>query len=581
MKQQKSVLDSVFYKNRYAKVINLAGPRYSPETNVDLPLSDIFHGLCRTVEFYNEIRKLAGIIRKGSKYDRNNWEDAQINKRNERLSMMLNELYEIVKDIKDYSTDTINWAETTRLTEHANSQLSKLIDNYNQRKHELKDVKTESHGGSYQSSPSEKIACTIRNLRNLNEAIMDLHDFSRSVKAKLSNHPYLLIKGNAGMGKTHLLCDLCRIRKDYIDTPLPTFLSFGEQYRNTTDFWGTFLRSQALDSLFKDKNEFLKYLDDMAKGYCCRSLIMIDALNESSNDYWQNFFSDLMDDLSGYKHIALIVTVRTGFENSVLTGDQMNRLICFNHTGFAEVEWLAATKYFEHNDIPLPEIPILYPEFQHPLFLKLFCEAFKKRSKTRLKQDIFRGHEGSTYIFESFIDKVSRPLVRKYGLVKKTNLDIWNSIIKPMAKTMVANNSDRISEIDLQSIILASHPQVTPSDLIRDMEKLLLITRYPNVVDEGSFDVRFPFQKFSDHLISRYIFEKYESEFGRNKNLNTAKRFFSKRRKLGKTICSRWYLGLLDAISIQCPEQLKGIEFIEVAPYLMRSQHTAYHAING
>jgi len=70
MKQQKCVLDSVFYKNRYVKIINLAGPRYSPETNVDLPLSDNFHGLCRTVEFYNEIRILTGLIRKGSKYDK-------------------------------------------------------------------------------------------------------------------------------------------------------------------------------------------------------------------------------------------------------------------------------------------------------------------------------------------------------------------------------------------------------------------------------------------------------------------------------------------------------------------------------
>ena len=78
MKQRKSVLDSNFYKNRYDKIINLAGPRYSPETNVDIPLSDIFHGLCRTEEFYNEIRKMTGLIRKGSKYDKSDWDDESI-----------------------------------------------------------------------------------------------------------------------------------------------------------------------------------------------------------------------------------------------------------------------------------------------------------------------------------------------------------------------------------------------------------------------------------------------------------------------------------------------------------------------
>lgn len=582
MMQRNRVLDTDFYKNRYDKIINLASPRYSPETNVDIPLSDIFHGLCRTEEFYNEIRKMTGLIRKGSKYDKSDWDDESINKRNKLLSNTLCGLHEIVCNIKDYSSETINWAEITRLTEHADSQLLNLIDNYQRRKQELNDIKPESQGTSYQSSPSEKIGYTIRNLRDLHGTIMDLDDLSRKSKARLSNNPYLLIEGNAGMGKTHLLCDLFRVRTESVDPPLPTFLSFGEQYRNVSDFWGTFLHSQGLDTFFNSKAEFLRHLDCLARVNCCRSLIMIDALNESSDDFWQNHFTGLLDDISSYKHVALVVTIRTGFEDSVLTTDQINRLECVNHTGFAEVEWQAVTMYFEHNDIPLPEIPILYPEFQNPLFLKLFCEAFKKRKQTRAKQDIFRGHEGSTFIFETFIDKVSRPLVRKYGLVKKTNLDVWNSIIKPIAKTMVATNSDRISESALHSIIHASHPHVTPSDLIRDMEKLLLITRYPSVVNEGSFDIRFPFQKFSDHLITRYIFEKYESEFGKkNKNLVTAKRFFSKRRKLGKTIFSRWYLGLLDALSIQCPEQLKGIEFIEVAPYLLNRHHTAYHAVNA
>ncbi|MBP9036552.1 MAG: hypothetical protein KBG38_01995 [Candidatus Cloacimonas sp.] len=582
MKHRKRVLDSDFYKNRYKKIINLAGPRYSPETNIDLPLSDIFHSLCRTKEFYNEIRKMTGLILKGMKYDKNDWDDENINKWNKFLTKTLCELYERVSDIKDYSSEIINWSDITRLTEHADSQLLNLIDNYKRRKQEIKDTRPESNGISYKPSPSEKIGDTIHGLRDLQATILDIDYLFKKSKAWLSNHPYLLIKGDAGIGKTHLLCDLYRVRTENVDPPLPTFLSFGEQYRNVSDFWGTFLHSQGLSPFFKNKTEFLKYLDCLATENCCRSLIMIDALNESSDDFWQSHFTGLLDDISSYKHIDLVVTIRTGFEDTVLTTDHMNRLECVDHTGFVEVEWQAVTKYFEYNDIPLPEFPILYPEFQNPLFLKLFCEAFRKRKQTRAKQDIFRGHEGSTYIFETFIDKVSRPLVRKYGLVKKNNLDVWNSIIKPMAKTMCANNSDRISEADLQSIILASHPQVTPSDIILDMEKLLLITRYPRVDDESSFDIRFPFQKFSDHLITRYIFDKYENEFGKkNKDITNAKRFFSRRRKLGKSIYRILYISLIEALSIQCPEHLKGIEFIEVAPYLMCNRHTALHAIIG
>ena len=123
------------------------------------------------------------------------------------------------------------------------------------------------------------------------------------------------------MGKTHLLCDLYRVRTEETDHPLPTFLSFGEQYRNVSDFWDTFLHSQGLSSFFKNKTEFLKHIDCLARVNCCRSLIMIDALNESSDDFWKSHFTGLLDDISSYKHVALVVTIRTGFEDTVLTTD--------------------------------------------------------------------------------------------------------------------------------------------------------------------------------------------------------------------------------------------------------------------
>jgi hypothetical protein len=42
-------------------------------------------------------------------------------------------------------------------------------------------------------------------------------------------------------------------------------------------------------------------------------------------------------------------------------------------------------------------------------------------------------------------------------------------------------------------------------------------------------------------LIGRYIFNSYEDEFGKiNKNLTTAKKYFSKKRKLGKYLYKAW-----------------------------------------
>jgi hypothetical protein len=49
----------------YEKAKNLAGRRYTPELNVDLPIVQTFDGLARNEKFYARVRKLFGELRKG------------------------------------------------------------------------------------------------------------------------------------------------------------------------------------------------------------------------------------------------------------------------------------------------------------------------------------------------------------------------------------------------------------------------------------------------------------------------------------------------------------------------------------
>ncbi len=216
------------------------------------------------------------------------------------------------------------------------------------------------------------------------------------------------------------------------------------------------------------------------------------------------------------------------------------------------------------------------PEFQNPLFLLLFCKAFEKRKNKKGKQ-IFRGHEGATYIFETYIDSISKPIEKKFQIDSGPKKNIWDTVIEKIAEEMVAQNDERIAEEKLIDIIQNAHPTIDSSKLIQSLESNMLIVKVPkyeNGERTDGFDIRFPFQKFSDHLIGRYVFKKYENEFGEtNKNLGTAKKFFSKKRKLGKLLSKSWNRGIIEALSIQCPEQLKGIEFFEVASYLQKDQY--------
>lgn len=120
----------------------------------------------------------------------------------------------------------------------------------------------------------------------------------------------------------------------------------------------------------------------MGKRLKTRSLIIIDALNESNPDnFWESRLNLLRLEISKYPNIGLIVSIRSGFEQIFQTNNTLRNFVIEEHIGFKFNEWEAVSKYFHEYSIPLPEIPILTPEFQNPLFLLLFCKAFEKRSK--------------------------------------------------------------------------------------------------------------------------------------------------------------------------------------------------------
>lgn len=94
-----------------------------------------------------------------------------------------------------------------------------------------------------------------------------------------------------------------------------------------------------------------------------------------------------------------------------------------------------------------------------------------------------------------------------------------------------------------------------------------------------NFEIRFPFQKFSDFLISRYIFKKLRSEIKGKITFDIAKEYFCKAEGIFDFILSKNYnLGLIEALSIELPEQTSGsIELIELFDVYSKYQNFKYH----
>lgn len=573
-------MDKVWYLKHITQIKNKARARYTPELNIDLPISEIFDGISRTEKFYTKIREKYGELLREFRYITSKFEDVELQKSYNKIKKEIDSLFKLIESIKEYNTIHISWNKIQKQTKALEDYLWKFADQLRTVKERAKDIKTPARAdGGYQSSLSEKFNSDIHHIYKTQGLIRHFEELSASTKAQLSNCPFLLLTGSAGTGKTHLLCDVVEQRLQNEIKTLPTFLVFGEYFTDKNNFWDQVLEQLTLKDTIKTKDNFLKKLDSFGKKAKSRTLFIIDALNENithAPSFWINNLDSIIQDIKKYPNIAFVVSIRNGFDKEVLTEKQKEIFIHEEHGGFRFREWEAVNKFFKAFKLPLPEIPLLMPEFQTPLFLLLFCKAFKKKKNKKDKQ-IFRGHEGATHIFETYIDSISKPIEKKFKIESGPNKNIWDTVIEKVAEEMVVQSEERIAENKLTEIIQKSHPTINAIKLIQSIESDMLIVKVPkyeNGERTDGFDIRFPFQKFSDHLIGRYIFKKYENEFGKqNKNLGTAKKYFSKKRKLGKLLSKSWNRGLIEALSIQSPEQLKGVELIEIAPYLRKNQY--------
>jgi len=535
------------------------GPRYIPELNIELPILEIFDGISRTSEFYHSIRKHYGQLIKALKNLSSRYDIEELQKLYGELQEEIKQLSSILQNIGDYNTNPIPWNDIRQHTQKTKEITWKLINELRKNKETLAKEKRKDTT----FSQTDRFDWDIHHLYKLQQELHYFEDLASNNKAKLSNYPFLLLTGEAGIGKTHLLCDIVEKR---INSNLPAILVFGEDFSGAEDFWQRTIELLKLSGEIDSKEKLLKALNEAGEKSSCRSLFVIDALNETNPlNFWQTYLKEIFNRIRKYPNIALVISIRSGFEDEILTKELREEFIQEKHTGFAFKEWEAVTKFFNAYSLPLPEVPLLMPEFQNPLFLLLLCKALKKRRSNRA----YKGHEGFTYIFEYFVDNVAKTIEDKYGIPHAPKKNIWDTVIEKIAEDMVNHNTDRIPEEKLKEIIKNQHPRIDIDEFIKDLDRNLLLVKVPRYAKDFSkkdfskiegYDYRFPFQKFSDHLIVRYLLKKCKNE---NKELQ---QLFKENSEITELL--KWNYGLIEALFIQYPEWYRGKEFFEIANFL-------------
>ena len=382
-----------------------------------------------------------------------------------------------------------------------------------------------------------------------------------------------LLSGQWGTGKTHFLCDFAKHR---LEEGRPILLLLAKSFQGTRGILNTLATATGIAASIK---ELLDDLEQIGAALEERVLVIIDGVNEGPRSPWRNALDELADLVTSKKHVALVVSCRSPFERYAFSATVLPQMEKIIHRGFDEQEFDAQAEFFHYYQVPLPEVPLLDNEFSRPLTLKLICEAFRGLGTKKLKvgfRGVASGQKGMTYVLESFVNRIARPIEKRHGLPPKTCWELLKGrrgITDPRAAGfaghMAVTFREYVGRRAAHRIVRAHFPALSS----RRRGRLLEDMRINGLLDEDyiwtssggtqkSISVfRLPYQRFSDHLIARHLLEKHLDKSSED----TLRASFASRKPLGRVFGKKRHHydyvrpGWAEALIVEFPEAVKRV----------------------
>ena len=564
--------------------IRTAGPRYTPKVHVELDIALQLETFGRTDDAFNRIKSLAIGIRQRLQFLRY----PIVANDDSRGRYDLDELLRAGEDVLDAfaaleSTPAgeLSLAAVAEKVAAAESVASAAHGAVSELEHEYEAQRSrDDRGMRHPDNPFTRIARDIYGLQNeLGKARAGLAD-----AAKFGNSRLMILKGAAGTGKTHLLCDFARKRAD---AEAPVILLMGQRFTEPAEPWGQVL--QQVEMHGEPIDHFVGALEAAAQASNSRALVMIDAVNEGrGREIWPNHLSAFLARLEETPWIGVVLSVRTTYEEVVIPEGVRDRAPSVIHHGFEGHEYDAARMFFTNYGLEFQSTPILDTEFRNPLYLKTICEGLSRNGETRLP----RGFHGITSAFDLYLDAVNKQLADlldynpKDNLVRRAAGSIAAQFVESELRWLPRAQAEEMVNEFLPGMSFSKslyHGLVTAGVLVEEMNW------GSNVAGEEV--VFIAYERFMDHIVADSLLKTYPNDsrprgmFGRLRlllkdcvggflNILAQNRAEPLTQRGGLTFLNEAerYVspGLIEALCIQVPEQT-GQELVRLAPQLLNT----------
>ncbi len=553
--------DSDWFQKRLDEAVQSAGPRYSPEVHIELPIARKLELFSRSEFVFEDVKSNANAIRRRlhnvlrSVRIENNPSGAVTIK---TVSNSVDEVLQAITQIEPSPMGDLPFTDIVEKIELVLEEVDRAEESLLQHRRD-RPVDEIDDGESQPASDFSK-----QSLYQLQHELKKTHSVLKHADS-IASRRIMLLQGEAGTGKTHLLCDFAKGR---IESGAPTVLLMGQRFVAKETPWIQVL--QQLDLQGVSAEEFVGALEAAAQAAGCRAVVIVDALNEGEGrSIWPTNLAAFLTSLASSPWIGVLLSIRSEYKEFIIPEEVRNRAVSVRHHGFADQEYDATRTYFSYYGIEFPSAPILQPEFRNPLFLKTVCQGLKDTGQRRLP----RGFQGITAVFDLFHTAINKRLAESLGFNPNDNL--VRRALENFVGHLAATDQRWLDRHRAETIVNELLPN-------REFERSL----YRGLVVEGILTesmnwqrnskdaeiVYISYDRFADYIIADSLLSVYHDE-------NALRSAFEDGDPLSFICDSDKYVppGLIEALCVQVPEKF-GQELVELAP-LSLSQSDVIGAI--
>lgn len=528
-----------YFELQNKKAIDALGTRYTPELNVELDIAKAFDGLSRNSRFNERFKNNLAKYRKV-------WQRIHPSNEDQQTPAFLG-LSERVNEIIDECGDiTVGGIETLPF-ESLKAKIDSISDDVQDFIKYLEGKQARQNAIKDSSAKKTDYSYVIRDAREFYYESNRLSGYLEELECKAANTPFVLLEGEAGVGKSHLLADIVEGRRK--EGRFSLFF-LGQHFNAQEDPWTQIFKQLKFNG---NDEEFLQALEAKAETTGQRIIIFIDALNEGGGkELWNKHIASFVNQIKTHSWLGLVMSIRTTYTRAIFNDELPDGVLRLTHRGFENRSFDAIKLFFKNSNITLPSVPLLLPEFKNPLFLKLFCDGLHKNGLTKIDE----GMQGISSVINLFIEGVEKDL----SSPKKKDYLPELHVVRKAVNALIDYQVDSLAtEVPLAKAIELTDgvktDKFSDGELLYELVSYGVLTRNMRYRGGDQYEevVYLSYERFNDFLTSQRLLEKTGSAEGAVKQLI-------------KDEHSLWYYaGIVESFAIILPEK-DGREIYEVLP---------------